>query len=96
MLHENVLMSSRITELEEQLEIMTRRKARKRKRIQHGGTMEYGAASAQVTAESSPAAQRSKNSRGSGDQESAHLALRRCGLCGNTGHNARTYKKDAK
>ena len=58
--------------------------------------MEYGAESARVAAESSSAAQRSKNSRGSGDQESTHLALRRCGLCGNTGHNVRTCKKDEK
>ena len=57
--------------------------------------MEYGAASAQVDTESSSAAQRSKNGIGSGDQESIHLALRRCGLCGNTGHNARTCNKDA-
>ena len=64
MLHENALMSSRITEFEEQLEIITRRKARKVKRIQHRGTMEYGAASVQVAAELSSAAQRSKNGRG--------------------------------
>jgi hypothetical protein len=35
-------MSSRITELKEQLVEVTRRKGRKRKRIQHGGILEYG------------------------------------------------------
>ena len=39
--------------------------------------MEYGAVSAQLAAESSPAAQRSKNSRGSGDQEIAQQPLSR-------------------
>jgi hypothetical protein len=42
MLYENALLIARNRELKEQLAIMTKRKARKRKRIQHGGTMEYG------------------------------------------------------
>ncbi len=41
MLHKNVLMEARVRELEEQLTEMTKRKARKRKRIQHGGTSIY-------------------------------------------------------
>jgi hypothetical protein len=40
-----------IHEVEEQLAVMTERKSRKRKRIQHGGTMKYGTAAAQVAAE---------------------------------------------
>jgi cell division septum initiation protein DivIVA len=85
MLHENTLQRARIHELEEQLAEMTKRKSRKRKRIQQGGTMEYGTAAA---------LQRSKRARGSGGQEPAQPALRRCGNCGRTGHNARTCKKD--
>ena len=50
---------------------MTKRKSRKRKRIQQGGTMEYGEAAAQVAAEVSVAAERSKKARGGGDQERA-------------------------
>jgi hypothetical protein len=38
---------------------------------------------------------RSKKARGGGgDQERAQPALRRCGNCGGTRHNARTCKKD--
>jgi hypothetical protein len=44
MLHQNVLLTSCIIELEQQMDILTKRKTRKRKRIQHGGTMEYGTA----------------------------------------------------
>lgn len=40
------------------------------------------------------AAERLKKSRGSGDQERAQPALRRCRNCGGTGHNTRTCKKD--
>jgi ribosomal protein L32 len=56
--------------------------------------MEYGEAAAQVAAEASVAARRSKKARGGGDQERAQPALRRCGNCGKSGHNARTCKKD--
>jgi hypothetical protein len=56
--------------------------------------MEYGEAAAQVAAEASVAAERSKKARGGGDQERAQPALQRCGNCGGTRHNARTYKKD--
>jgi hypothetical protein len=94
MLHQNALLTARNHELEEQLAIITKRKSRKRKRIQQGGTMEYGTAAAQVAAEASAAPQRSKKARGSGDQELAQLSVRRCGNCGKTGHNARTCKKD--
>jgi hypothetical protein len=91
MLHENALQRARI---HKQLAEMIKRKSRKRKRIQQGGTMEYGTAAAQVAAEASTAPQRSKKVRGGSDQELAQPALRRCGNCGRTGHNARTCKKD--
>ena len=94
MLHQNVFMSSRITELEEHLAVMTKRKARKRKQIQHGGTIEYREALTQVAATVSITPQRSKKARGSSGYETAQPALRRCGNCGETGHNARTSKKD--
>ena len=94
MLHQNALQAARIHELEEQLAEVTKRKSRRRKRIQQGGTMEYGTAAAQVAAEASAVPQQSKKSRGSGDQETGQPALRRCGNCGKTGHNARTCRKD--
>jgi len=71
MLHQNALQAARISELEEQLAVITKRKTRKRKQIQHGGTMEYGTAAAQVAAKASAGPQRSKKARGGGDQEAA-------------------------
>jgi hypothetical protein len=56
--------------------------------------MEYSEAAAQVVAEASIVAGRSKKARGGSDQERAQLTVRRCGNCGATGHNARTCKKD--
>jgi hypothetical protein len=94
MLHQNALLVARITELEEQLAAITKRKARKRKRLQNGGTLEYSEGAAQVPAEASIGTEQAKKARGSGDQERAQPALRRCGNCRGTGHNARTCKKD--
>jgi hypothetical protein len=94
MLHQNALQASRITELEEQLAVMTKRKACKRKHLQHSGTLEYGTAAAQVAAEESVAPQLLKKARGSSDHETAQPALRHYGNCGKTGHNTRTCKKD--
>ena len=94
MLHQNALQAARIAELEEQLAVITKRKARKRKRLQYGGTLEYGEAAAQVAAEASVAAQQLKKACSSGNQERTQLALRRCRNCRETRHNARTYKKE--
>jgi len=77
MLHQNVLLTSQITKLKEQLEVITKQKARKQKRIQHSGTMEYGEASAQVAAKASAVLQSSKKARSRSSQEKAQPALRR-------------------
>jgi len=94
MLHQNALLTARVHELEEQLAVVTKRKSRKRKRIQQDSTMDYGTVAAQVAAEAAAAPQRSKKAFGGGDQEPAQPALRRCENCGRTGHNARTCRKD--
>jgi hypothetical protein len=55
MLHQNALLTARIYELEEQLAVVTKRKSRKRKRIQQDSTIEYRTVAAQVAAEASTA-----------------------------------------
>jgi cell division septum initiation protein DivIVA len=55
MLHENALQRAQIHKLEEQLAEITKRKSRKRKRIQQGSTIEYRTAAAQVAAKASAA-----------------------------------------
>lgn len=57
MLHQNVLRSARITELEEQLAVLTRRRSRKSKRIQKGGGIEYGIGVMQAAADTGTSAQ---------------------------------------
>jgi hypothetical protein len=60
MLYQNVLLTSRIIELEQQMDILTKRKTRKRKRIQYSRTMEYGTTLAQVAIEGSSLSKRAK------------------------------------
>jgi hypothetical protein len=93
MLHQNMLQAARIHKLEEQLAVVTRRKSRKRKQIQQGGTIEYGTAAAQVAAEALQTPQQLKKACGSSDQETAQPAVQRCGNCSRTGHNTQTCKK---
>jgi hypothetical protein len=95
MLHENVLIKARVRELEEQVAELTRRRGRKRKRIQTGGTIEFGAGALQVAESASAARTTSKKGSSRGGQERTQPAQRRCGNCGETGHNARTCQKDA-
>jgi hypothetical protein len=94
MLHQNVVQAARIHELEEQLAEITKRKSRKRKQIQHGGTIEYGQAAFSIAESAAVARTGSKRARVGSSQESALPGQRRCGNCGKTGHNARTCQKD--
>lgn len=94
MLHQNALQSARITELEEQIDALTKRKSRKRKRLQKGGTLEYGETADEVAAGPSTRGPPSKKTRGGGVADGGQPAQRRCGKCGKTGHNARTCQDD--
>ena len=94
MLHKNVLMEARVRELEEQLAEVTKRQGRKRKRIQTGGTLDFGAGALQVAKNATAGCTALKKARGEGSQEKAQPGQRRCGTCGETGHNARTCQKD--
>ena len=55
---------------------MTKRKARKRKRIQYGGTMEYGIVALYIATKVSIIPQPSKKACGSGSQEKAQPTQR--------------------
>ena len=66
MLHQNALQAARISELEEQLDVMTKRKSRKRKQLQTGSTLEYGETADQVAAALLSTAQQSKKACGRG------------------------------
>ena len=66
MLHKNVLIKARVRELEEQLAVVTKRRGRKRKRIQTGRTLDFGAGASQVAKSSSASCTILKKARGEG------------------------------
>jgi hypothetical protein len=74
-LHQNALQAAQITELEEQLAVITKIKTYKQKQIQQGSIMEYGKAAAQVVTEASVVARQSKKACGTNDQERVQPAL---------------------
>ena len=94
MLHQNVLISTRISKLKAQLEVVTKRKTRKRKRLYTSGVLEYSEGALQAAVAASGSAQRTKRGGGGDSGKPAQLSQRRCGNCGETGHNARTCQKD--
>jgi hypothetical protein len=69
MLHKNVLIKARVQELKEQVAKLTRRRGRKRKQIQTGGTIEFGAGVLQVAESASAACTTSKKGGSRGSQE---------------------------
>ena len=89
-MHKVALLEARVKDLEQANEILSRRRRAKRTRLQKRGvmTVEEGRQAidqmdvdAQVVAESL---------RSGGQGRSARPGVRRCGVCGKPGHNART------
>jgi hypothetical protein len=83
LLHRVALVDAHVCDLEEQLAVMTKRKSRKRKRLQTGGTVEYGEGASRVALAQSSTVQSAKKAHSGGGS-------RRCGNCGETGHNVRS------
>jgi len=71
MLYKNILIEARVRELKKQLIEITKHKARKQKRIQHSGIIEYSIAASYVATKVSIVPQPSKKARGSSGQEKA-------------------------
>jgi hypothetical protein len=66
MLHKNILIKARVQELKEQVAKLTRRRGRKRKRIQTGSIIEFGTGALQVAESASAARTTSKKSSSRG------------------------------
>ena len=93
-MHKNELKTARIAELKAQLAVITKRKGRKRKRLQTGGTLEFSTTANQVAAEASITVKKPRRGSGGNGQDQAPTTQRRCGKCGETRHNARTCQLD--
>lgn len=88
MLHKNVLIKARVRELKEQLVETTKRKGRKRKRIQTNRTLDYGTRVSYIASKAQVASQSSKKARSSYRNKQALLGQRRYKNYGKIRYNA--------
>jgi hypothetical protein len=88
------LMRDRITSLKRANKAATKRRQRKRKRIQRQGTLTKGEGE-DILAQKEADQQIEREQRQGGEQSGlSRQALARCKRCRETGHNSRTCKKD--
>ena len=88
------LMRDRIASLERANEVATKRRQRKKKRIQKRGTLRIGEGE-DILAQKEADQQIEREQRQGGERSGlTRQALARCKKCRETGHNSRTCKKD--
>jgi hypothetical protein len=95
MAHSLVLMSNQVKELQAANEAASRRKARKRKRIQAEGTLTAEEGLRLTTLKEFAARSDRKKAKKSARAEGSEPTQRRCRRCGEAGHNARTCRQEA-
>ena len=93
MVHEQTLMRHDLAELRDANDRLSRRRRTKRKQIQKGGSLTVNQAQGlkdQINATQQLQAETSQNG---GRTRRTETRARRCGICGEPGHNARTCQK---
>ena len=95
MAHSMVLLTKRNAELEAANEAATRRKSHKRKRVQQEGTLVAEEGLRLTTLKEFAARSDGKKAKKRARVEVGEPSQRRCGRCGETGHNSRTCKQEA-
>jgi hypothetical protein len=92
-MHEVVLLRDQVRNLEEANRILSRRRRAKRTRLQKGGSITVQDASQVIDQMDVNTQVVAELSRSGGRGRSIRPGVRRCGICGNTGHNARTCQE---
>jgi hypothetical protein len=93
--HKLVLSQKRIAELEAANKAASRRKSHKRKRLQRESTLTAEEGLRLTTLKEFSARGDGKKAKKRARVEAGELSQRRCGRCGETGHNLRTCKQEA-
>ena len=94
MAHSLVLISNQVKELQAANEAASRRKARKRKRIQAEGTLTAKEGVRLNTLNKFAARSDRKKAKKRVRIKAGEPSQRRCGRCGEAGHNARTCRQE--
>jgi hypothetical protein len=92
--HSLVLMSNQVKELQAANKAASRRKARKRKRIQAEGTLTAEEGVHLTTLKEFAVRSNGKKAKKRVRIEAGEPSQRRCGRCGEAGHNARTCRQE--
>ncbi|EAT84526.1 hypothetical protein SNOG_08250 [Parastagonospora nodorum SN15] len=95
MVHTQVLMAAEIVRLRAANKAASERKARKRKRIQHGGTLSQQEAEEIIERRDAEALVEAERCEERVQAGGGSKGIRRCKTCSEVGHNKRTCKKDA-
>jgi hypothetical protein len=93
--HSLVLMTKRNAELQAANEASTRRRSYKRKRVQQEGTLTVNEGVRLTTLKEFRARSDGRKAKKRARADEGEPTQRRCGRCGEAGHNARTCKKNA-
>ncbi len=93
-IYKMVLMQERIRTFEEANRTINKRCKAKKTRIQQGGVLSIQNANALLNAKKVDAQLEEEIYASGCGRGGGRTTVRRCGNCGEPGHNARTYKKD--
>ncbi|KFZ11870.1 hypothetical protein V502_07352 [Pseudogymnoascus sp. VKM F-4520 (FW-2644)] len=90
MAHELVLLQAELKDVRAANEVLSKRRRAKKTRLRQGGSLSFQEAE-DLVAEKEVDEQIKEETRcGSGRTKGTEQRVRRCGICGNTGHNMRT------
>jgi hypothetical protein len=89
-MHELALLKTRVKDLEQANEILSRRQRAKRTRLQKGGAITVEKASQVIDQMDVDKQVVAESSKSGGQGRSAQPGVRRCSICGKGGHNAMT------
>ena len=92
-MHEVALLRSRIHELEETNDRLSKRRKTKKTRLQKGGSLSVEEVDILIALKEGGSQGNEEIGSGSGSGDGAQLHTRRCSNCSKTGHNARTCKR---
>lgn len=87
-------MEKEVSRLQETNHILSKRRRTKNKQLQHGGSLTIAKSNALRAEKEGDGEVVEEEGEGSRPAKRARAGPRRCGICGNTGHNARTCKID--
>ena len=90
LLHKNTLLENEVAQLRKANHLLSKRRRTKNKQLQSGGSLTVQDGIALQVANDGDEAVGQGNGEGSSRPTRAVARVRGCGVCGNTGHNART------